>query len=868
MAILAHSGGNGVAAGPDPATERDRIAAWLRLFVAPDLGCVELRALDVTRRGSRTTHTETAFYRFEDLDAMARDALQLDHRARGVYFTLNPVHPNAYLSPASKATADLDVLARRWLLIDCDPVRTADLSATDTEKAAAEAIARTVRDHLRSLGWPDPILADSGNGWHLLYRIDLPNDDASRDLIRGCLNTLKQQFSTSAVTIDTTVANASRICKLYGTTARKGSATEDRPHRPSQIVDIPSRLDPAIPELLEHLAASGRETNPAIGATGPALAAHGLVAHAGLSSDPHRAHALRALEDERDAVRSALIGNRNNQLFKSVVALYELVKAGTLTQAEVDSELVAAASIAGLEDSEILATLTSAFRKAKPRDLSHVGTRSTPGTNGHATSSVVPGEPEPWEPPLAEEIPPAVPFPLEVLPTELARFVAIASECLTCAPDFLGLALLTIAGAAVGRSVALAVKDSWVESAALYTAIVAPPGATKTPALALAVRPLFALAADLIREHAEEVARLHDDDPKATAPPLKRVIVSDATTEALAPILQDNPRGILMYRDELTAWVAGLNQYKTGGKGADRQFFLSAWSGAPVAIDRKSQDRGPIHIPHPFLAVLGGLTPEMLSELAEGKGRDDGFIDRMLFAYPDPVRVRWRPEGVPDVLAAGWAFAVHRLFRREPYFDPDERRVRPWFVRFTPAALDCYASWYDDHCREAEGSDFPPHLAGCWSKLRAYCARLALVLGCLRWACNPEATGAPDIDRLDTEGAVNLIDYFKAHNRRVRVLLRHGPDDSADALAILRWLRGSGRTEVSIREIRNNFQGRFAGDDPALETAIRWLENRHHIRPRIDPEPRGKRRGRPASPVYEINPMSLNPTPSDPEIPF
>src|SRR5262249_15856035 len=154
---------------------------------------------------------------------------------------------------------DADVLRRRWLLIDADPQRSdpgqpgEKLSATDSEKAKAREIAEAVRGDLRAKGWPEPVLADSGNGYHLLSIIDLPADD--RGLVKGVLKGVADRFDTDAVKIDHAVFNPSRICKLYGTLARKGEDTEDRPYRETELVDVPGELLPVRRELLEQEAA-------------------------------------------------------------------------------------------------------------------------------------------------------------------------------------------------------------------------------------------------------------------------------------------------------------------------------------------------------------------------------------------------------------------------------------------------------------------------------------------------------------------------------------------------------------------------------------------------------------------------------------
>ncbi|MBL8795503.1 MAG: hypothetical protein JNM56_16480, partial [Planctomycetia bacterium] len=122
--------------------------------------------------------------------------------------------------------------------IDADPERPVKgIPSTDAEKSRAEAVILLVQEHLAALGWPAPVLADSGNGYHLLYAIDLPADDGGT--VERCLKALAAEFDTDAVKIDQTVFNPARICKLYGTAARKGDDHPARPHRVSRILEVP-----------------------------------------------------------------------------------------------------------------------------------------------------------------------------------------------------------------------------------------------------------------------------------------------------------------------------------------------------------------------------------------------------------------------------------------------------------------------------------------------------------------------------------------------------------------------------------------------------------------------------------------------------
>src|SRR5262245_41391627 len=166
------------------------IADWLRLFFAPG-DVVELRALDVERRKG-WAQTENGYFDYDHFADMAEAALEVEKYAVGVYYTINPLLP-AILSlranrtdkaKAGKATSDIHVRCRKWLLVDADPVReVAGIPSTDEEKAAAYETAKKVMDYLAGEDWPDPVLADSGNGYHLQYPIDRPTLDD--DLVKN-----------------------------------------------------------------------------------------------------------------------------------------------------------------------------------------------------------------------------------------------------------------------------------------------------------------------------------------------------------------------------------------------------------------------------------------------------------------------------------------------------------------------------------------------------------------------------------------------------------------------------------------------------------------------------------------------------------
>ncbi len=241
--------------GLPPAEYTGDVASTISL-IAGTGQVVEVRAL-----AENATHSGY----FRDYPALAQyaGALDADPSVQGIYITLNRIEPSLLsrranrikmrLSRTDRTTFDAEITRRRWLPIDIDPVRPAGVSSTDSEHAAAFTLAEKVVTYLRVLGFPEPIRADSGNGAHLLYRIDLPNDAESLALVKHCLAVLDAIFSDGTATVDAANSNAGRIWKLYGTIARKGDSTPERPHHRSRILSVPDRLEVVSAELLKKL---------------------------------------------------------------------------------------------------------------------------------------------------------------------------------------------------------------------------------------------------------------------------------------------------------------------------------------------------------------------------------------------------------------------------------------------------------------------------------------------------------------------------------------------------------------------------------------------------------------------------------------
>jgi hypothetical protein len=225
----------------------------------------ELRALGYIDRpapGKKQWSSTLSGY-YDNPDAFAQEAVRASLQSTGLYCMLNPIDP-AYLARRANRTAivaqgestpDSAIAKRRWLPVDIDPRRPSGISAMDDEKALAMARISDVEAFLtETFGFPEPIRADGGNSAHLLYRTDLPNDEESRDLVKACLEAIDILFGDDSVSVDTGNFNAARIWKCYGTPARKGDHTLERPHRLSRILYVPNVIEVVPVDKLQALA--------------------------------------------------------------------------------------------------------------------------------------------------------------------------------------------------------------------------------------------------------------------------------------------------------------------------------------------------------------------------------------------------------------------------------------------------------------------------------------------------------------------------------------------------------------------------------------------------------------------------------------
>lgn len=209
---------------------------------------------------SRATYSGY-FKSADDLIAAFRRDIR-EYANCNIYITLNYLNDecysrlqrNKFLQKTKATTSDNDVQGYEWLFIDVDPHRSTEVSSSEEQVGQAKEIGNKVYAFMKNIGFYDPVFGFSGNGVHLLYRVNMRNSPENIALIKSCLQVLDMFFSTDAVQIDLKNFNPGRVCKLYGTEAQKGANTEERPHRMSKVIGNPESAKVNDIKYIEKLA--------------------------------------------------------------------------------------------------------------------------------------------------------------------------------------------------------------------------------------------------------------------------------------------------------------------------------------------------------------------------------------------------------------------------------------------------------------------------------------------------------------------------------------------------------------------------------------------------------------------------------------
>jgi len=400
--------------------------------------------------------------------------------------------------------------------------------------------------------------------------------------------------------------------------------------------------------------------------------------------------------------------------------------------------------------------------------------------------------PEPL--PLQSELPPVETFSDELLPVSCRSLVGDVSERMQVPIDYPAVVVVLALAGVVNRRATIQPKandPSWIVVPNLWGGLIAPPGFMKSPVIQAATRPLNQLQSDWRREHQSslteharaieecELARsawrdlskaalkkgktaLDRPPDPPSAPLLRRLIVNDATFEAMHQTMSENPAGILVIRDELTGWWSQLDRV---GREGERAFCLQAWNGdTGHTIDRIG--RGTIHVEACCMSMLGGIQPGRLrSYLAEALSdgpSNDGLIQRFqLLVWPD-TEGEWKyVDRPPDASAEKLA---GEIFRKLAEIDA----ASPMRFRFGPQAQELFVEWFTDLEVKLRGDEIHSALVSHLSKYRKLMPALALLFELAdRALANTLGSSGLCVSLEHAARAAEWCSYLESHARRI-----------------------------------------------------------------------------------------------------
>lgn len=471
---------------------------------------------------------------------------------------------------------------------------------------------------------------------------------------------------------------------------------------------------------------------------------------------------------------------------------------------------------------------------------------------------------------LRPDLPAPPDLPLEdVFGPVWAAWIKTAAEAKAAPPDYVAAGLLAVAGATIGNTRWASPWAGWAEPPILWTMAVGQPSMNKSPGFDAVLGPLrkleraarVAAEADLaaFRERAE-VAKLAEanwkeaakaavkDGKDAPAKPASaspgpepirpRFVMSDATVEKLGVILAGQPRGTLVFRDELAGWLQNMTRYSGGG--SDRPFWLEAYGGRGFSVERLGRD--PVHIDFLTVGVLGGIQPDRLKSLLF-KSDDDGLLARFLPVWPLPAPIK-RPTGGSD--DAFLSRALDRLLALQMPL-ADDGAPRPWYVLFSEDAAALFQDFREAVRSWEAGAE--GLLLSFIGKLPGLAVRLSLVLAYLDYAADgqtpPDGIGPVHLGR-----AAHFLEAYALPMARRAYADASVPKAERAARRLVSVIAESRLDRFTSREIlKMEREGLRAKAD--LDPALIALEEADLIR-RVNVEP-GPKGGAPSR-LYIANP--------------
>jgi hypothetical protein len=488
-----------------------------------------------------------------------------------------------------------------------------------------------------------------------------------------------------------------------------------------------------------------------------------------------------------------------------------------------------------------------------------------------ADATAAPGWPAPQ--PIKSTLPPVEPFIPELLPDGIRDYVMDVADRQQAPADFAAVTALCGIAAVVGNRVRIRPKqnDDWEVVPNLWGAIVGRPSAMKSPAMQAALGPIYAITDDLREKWEEEIKSAEIDDALSgldakdakkkaekalkggdragardilaalvdgddAEPPCPRIVVNDITMEKLGELLNENPRGLLLVRDELPGFLARMEREEFQ---SERAFYLEAFNGdGQFTYDRIG--RGTVHIENCTLSIIGGVQPSRIAPIVRGAmtgASNDGLVQRLQLAvWPDDLGSWKWVDRKPDMLARLTYEKVFRDLYDVPMGDTD----KPAVLQFSTESQELFRQWMTEIQTEARSGSLSSTMESHILKMPKTVASLALLFELIDG-------GRSEVNETAMRRALGWADYLRSHANR---LYASGQTVAEDGARLIIERRRQLPEYFTARDVyKKDWAG--LGDRDIVAAAIEMLISTNHCREVVGrPVPVG---GRPTT-AYCWNP--------------
>ncbi len=362
------------------------------------------------------------------------------------------------------------------------------------------------------------------------------------------------------------------------------------------------------------------------------------------------------------------------------------------------------------------------------------------------------------------------PMPLDVLPGALQQLVCEGCAAFECDGSMIALPALCVLSTAIGNSTRIRIKPDWIEPCAFWGIVISPSGTVKSPTLDLALAPVYENERTARRDFERMMEAHHEaaqqarqeKTPAPETPTCRRYRLGDVTTEGVARVMGENPRGVLLARDELAGWFNQMDAYRKGE--SDLQTWIEFHGGRQTTIDRKTGDKPALFIERPFVSVTGGVQPGIYARSLSGKHAESGFQARFLVAMPPATAFGLSLASVSYETQNRYAALVYRLY--ELSAGPEGM---PELVDVSPDAFAVLKAYADANAERMNGVPDGP-VRALLGKAKMHAVRLALVLH----VCERVEAGASYLDPVSMatmQRAIRLAEWFVREAVRVSEVL-------------------------------------------------------------------------------------------------